>query len=92
MTEKQYPILDAGEVGASLEKLHDQIAREYERVVITRQGSDARCVLISQAELSGLERAAGDSIRQRGRCIDASRSAAHRRRSGRAIFRIHRQP
>ncbi len=29
MTEKQYPILDAGEVGASLEKLHDQIAREY---------------------------------------------------------------
>jgi PHD/YefM family antitoxin component YafN of YafNO toxin-antitoxin module len=57
MTEKQYPILDAGEVGASLEKLHDQIAREYERVVITRHGSDARCVLISQAELSGLERA-----------------------------------
>ncbi|HEX3355975.1 MAG TPA: hypothetical protein VHS31_03245 [Tepidisphaeraceae bacterium] len=57
MVEKQYPILDAGEVGASIENLHDQIAKEYDRVVITRRGTDARCVLISHAELHALERA-----------------------------------
>jgi PHD/YefM family antitoxin component YafN of YafNO toxin-antitoxin module len=40
-----------------LEELHDRVTQFNDRVILTRKGSDARCVLVSEAELEGLERA-----------------------------------
>jgi PHD/YefM family antitoxin component YafN of YafNO toxin-antitoxin module len=57
MFSQMFQVLDAGEAQAMLKELHEQVARHHGRVVITRSGSDARCVLISADELSALERA-----------------------------------
>jgi PHD/YefM family antitoxin component YafN of YafNO toxin-antitoxin module len=54
---KSFQVIGAGEAGAILEDLHEQVARSSQRVVITSQNSDARCVLISAEELDALERA-----------------------------------
>jgi PHD/YefM family antitoxin component YafN of YafNO toxin-antitoxin module len=54
---KPYSVLDAGNAGAVLEQLHDQVVQSNRRVVITRKDSDARCILISAEELDALERA-----------------------------------
>ncbi len=57
MLTKPYQVLETSEVRALLENLHEDVTRDHERVVIVRPGSDARCVLISQAELDAMERA-----------------------------------
>ena len=41
----------------AIEELHGRVARGHGRVVITRDDCDDVCVLISRAELEGLERA-----------------------------------
>jgi PHD/YefM family antitoxin component YafN of YafNO toxin-antitoxin module len=57
MSHDIFPVLDAGQARAILEKLHADVARHHGRAVITANGSDARCVLISEDELIALERA-----------------------------------
>jgi len=41
----------------AVEELHGQVASGHGRIVITRDGCDDVCVLISKAELEGLEQA-----------------------------------
>jgi PHD/YefM family antitoxin component YafN of YafNO toxin-antitoxin module len=57
MLRKSYQVLTTDEVRTMLDKLHESVTRNLERVVITREGSEARCVLISLAELDAVERA-----------------------------------
>jgi PHD/YefM family antitoxin component YafN of YafNO toxin-antitoxin module len=54
---KSFQVLDGGKAAAVFEKLHEQVARFHQRVIITTKGSKARCVLISAEELEALERA-----------------------------------
>jgi PHD/YefM family antitoxin component YafN of YafNO toxin-antitoxin module len=39
------------------EQLHERVARGHGRIVLTREGCDDVCILISKAELESLERA-----------------------------------
>jgi len=57
MAGKSYQVLSTGEAKAVLDELHRNISDYNNRVFITRNGSGSRCVLISEAELAGLERA-----------------------------------
>jgi hypothetical protein len=57
MSAERFDSYDVGYVSKALQKLHEQVARTTARVEITRDGCDDCCVLISKAELEGLERA-----------------------------------
>ena len=57
MPGKSYQILSINEAKARLDDLCDRVAQMNVRVILTRKGTDADCVLISAAELEGLERA-----------------------------------
>jgi PHD/YefM family antitoxin component YafN of YafNO toxin-antitoxin module len=61
MSQASFQTLDVGVARESLENLTERVIRDHGRVVITRDAtasSDAdACVLISKAELDGLERA-----------------------------------
>ena len=48
---------DVSLIASNLTSLHEYVARTKGRIEITRPGSDERCVLISQDELSSLEQA-----------------------------------
>ena len=49
--------LSVSQFRGALEELHDRVARGHGRIVITRDGCDQVCVLISRAELESLEQA-----------------------------------
>ena len=57
MCGKSFQILDISEANSIFEELHARVAQLNDRVIFTRKGSRARCILISEAELNGLERA-----------------------------------
>ena len=57
MAGKSYQVLSTSEAKALLDELHQNISEFNNRVFITRKDSRQRCVLISEAELQGLERA-----------------------------------
>lgn len=57
MRGKSFQILDISEANSILEALYDRVAQVNDRVILTRKGSRTRCILISEAELKGLERA-----------------------------------
>ena len=48
---------DVSLIASNFASLHEHVTRTNGRIEITRPGSDERCVLISQDELSSLERA-----------------------------------
>ena len=48
---------DVAVVAQSLTQLHEYVTRFNGRIEITRPGTDDRCVVLSKAELDGLERA-----------------------------------
>lgn len=52
-----YTKIDATAASSSLAELHRRITTEKSRVELTLDGSDQTCVIISQVELEGLERA-----------------------------------
>ena len=69
MSVRYFETYDCGQVGRSLEKLHDDVVRFKGRIEITRNGCDDCCVLISKAELESLEQALAilsdtDGVRQ----------------------------
>jgi PHD/YefM family antitoxin component YafN of YafNO toxin-antitoxin module len=53
----KHPVVDVAEARASMQELFDQVSQNNHRVVVASEKSDLRCVLISEAELSGLEKA-----------------------------------
>ena len=57
MFGKTFQVVDVRDFCDAIEQHCDQVAREHGRIVITREGTDARCVLMSKAELDALERA-----------------------------------
>ena len=57
MSRQMFAVVDSGQARAVFDKLHEDVARHHGRVVITRNGTDARCVLMSEVELHALERA-----------------------------------
>lgn len=57
MSAERFESYDIGYVSNALRQLHEQVTRRNARVEITRDGCDDCCVLISKAELEGLERA-----------------------------------
>ena len=57
MSVRYFETYDCGQVGRSLEKLHEDVVRLKGRIEITRNGCDDCCVLISKAELDSLEQA-----------------------------------
>ena len=57
MSVERFESYDVGYVSRALRELHEQVTRGNTRVEITRDGCDDCCVLISKAELDGIERA-----------------------------------
>lgn len=60
MTDDSRPLrttYDVSTIASNLQQLHEYVTQSNQRIEITRPGSDDRCILISQTELSGLERA-----------------------------------
>ena len=57
MSAERFETYDVGYVSNALKALHERVTRSNGRVEITRDGCDDCCVLISKAELEGLERA-----------------------------------
>ena len=55
--EHPYPTVDMTKVGRIIRKLHDQVVGQRQRVEITRAGCDDGLIMISKAELQGLEKA-----------------------------------
>ena len=54
---ERFESYDVSYVSRALRELHEQVSQGNRRVEITRDGCDDCCVLISKAELDGLERA-----------------------------------
>lgn len=52
-----FATLDLVHFRLTVDRLHQEVARDRGRIEITRDGSSEVCVLISKAELEGLERA-----------------------------------
>ena len=57
MAGKSFQIFSTSQAYSILEELHDRVAQFNQRVILTRKGTDARCILISETELESLERA-----------------------------------
>ena len=57
MSAERFESYDVSYVSRALRELHERVTRGNTRVEITRDGCDDCCVLISKAELDGLERA-----------------------------------
>ena len=57
MAGKSFQVLSTSEAEVLLDELHNRVSEYNDRVDITCKGSKLRCVLISQAELEGLEKA-----------------------------------
>jgi len=57
MSAKSHPVVDVNEAKASMQDLFDQVSQNHARVLVASERGDQRCVLISEAELAGLERA-----------------------------------
>ena len=57
MAGKSYQVLKINEAKQLLDALHHRVVEFNDRVVISSERSEQRCVMISQAELDGLERA-----------------------------------
>lgn len=52
-----FSTLSVSQFARAVEELHGRVAGGHGRVVITRDGCDEACVLISRAELESLEQA-----------------------------------
>lgn len=57
MSGRHFETYEVGYVSRLLAQLHADVVRNAGRIEITREGCDDRCVLISKAELDGLEQA-----------------------------------
>ena len=57
MPIESFPTLDMWRARRELPQIYDLVVRRRGRVEITRLGSRERCVVISKAELDGLEKA-----------------------------------
>jgi hypothetical protein len=57
MSVERLESYDVNHVSRAMRELHERVTCRSVRVVITRDGCDDCCVLISKAELDGLERA-----------------------------------
>ena len=57
MSIQLHQTLNSTKAKVLLDEIHEHVSRYHGRVVITREGADARCVLISEAELLGMEKA-----------------------------------
>jgi prevent-host-death family protein len=57
MSGKSYQIVDINEAKARLDEFFSRVAEMNDRVIVTRKGSNDQCVLVSAAELDGLEKA-----------------------------------
>jgi hypothetical protein len=57
MAGKSNQVLNITDAKEMLDVLHDRVVEFNDRVVIRSERSDQRCVMISQTELDGLERA-----------------------------------
>jgi len=57
MSAERFERYDVGYASGALRALHEQVIRSNGRIEIARDGCDDCCVLISKAELEGLERA-----------------------------------
>lgn len=55
--QETFQKVDVGIARQSLESLHDHVVQKNKRIIITKSGSDESAVLISLAELNGIERA-----------------------------------
>ena len=57
MAGKSFEIINTSQANSILDQLHDRVTQYHQRVILTRTGTNARTVLISEAELESLERA-----------------------------------
>jgi PHD/YefM family antitoxin component YafN of YafNO toxin-antitoxin module len=57
MAGKSHQVLSALEAASSLEAILNRVSQQNQRVIVTANQSDAQCVMISKAELDGLEQA-----------------------------------
>jgi PHD/YefM family antitoxin component YafN of YafNO toxin-antitoxin module len=82
MSEAAYPTLDVTHARRELARIYEQVTRDRRRIELRRRGSEESCILISKAELDGLERALailsdGDDVKRLCETLAHVASIAH---------------